>query len=182
MFRHFGRLRDFLAPVSAWCARYARRPPCLAISRDTTDGFRPIVAAMSFCCICAARQREISSLSANVSISRRTLPPIHSRVRQSLSLRGNPSHGDPIRPVRENRPLHPIAKTGCDQGLEALTLIQAVAISRRRDTLWHDTPWRAAGSDLSHRVSRLHVQHSAIPLLHDTQLHQRQPGLLRDRK
>ena len=54
---------------------------------------------MSFCRICAARQREISSLSANVSISRRTLPPIHSRVRQSLSLKGNPSHGDPIRRV-----------------------------------------------------------------------------------
>ena len=69
------------------------------ISRDTTDGFRLIAAAMPFCCICAARQREISSLSANVSISRRTLPPIHSRVRQSLSLKGNPSHGDPIRRV-----------------------------------------------------------------------------------
>ena len=69
------------------------------ISRDTTDGFRLIAAAMPICCICAARQREISSLSANVSISRRTLPPIHSRVRQSLSLKGNPSHGDPIRRV-----------------------------------------------------------------------------------
>jgi hypothetical protein len=79
--------------------RYARCPPCRVISRDTTDGFRPTAAAMSFCCMCAARQREISSLLANVSISRRTLLPIHSRVRQSLSLRGNPSHGDPIRRV-----------------------------------------------------------------------------------
>ena len=67
------------------CARYARRPPVRAISRDTTDGFRPIAAAMSFCCICAARQWEISSLSANVRIVRRTLPPIHSRIRQTLS-------------------------------------------------------------------------------------------------
>ena len=71
----FRALAGLSRPVSAWCARYARRPPCRVISRDTTDGFRPITAAMSFCCIWAARQREISSLSANVSISRRTHPP-----------------------------------------------------------------------------------------------------------
>src|SRR5216684_2040163 len=120
IFRHFGRLRDFLAPVSAWCARYARRPPCPAISRDTTDGFRPITAAMSFCCICAARQREISSLSANVSISRRTQSPRFTRVfaRASHS-REDPLYGDPIFPVREDGPLHPIAKIGCDQGEHA---------------------------------------------------------------
>jgi hypothetical protein len=29
-------------------------------------------------------------------------------------------HGDPINPAREDCPLHPIAKTGCDQGLYLL--------------------------------------------------------------
>src|SRR5216684_3981471 len=115
IFRRFGRLRDFPAPVLAWCARYARRPPCRAISRDTTDGFRPIVEAMSFCCIWAVRQREISSLSANVSISRRTLPPIRSRVRRSLSHhQDNPPH-HAMKHVRRVCPLRPIATTDCDQ-------------------------------------------------------------------
>ena len=95
IFRCFGRLRDFLAPVSARCARYARRPPCRVISRDTTDGSRPIAVAMSFCCIFAARQREISSLSANVSTSRRMRPPIHSRIRQSIPLQENHLAGIP---------------------------------------------------------------------------------------
>jgi len=116
IFRHFGRLRDFPAPVSARCARYARRPPCRVISRDTTDGSRPITAAMSFCCICAARQREISSLSANVSISRRTHSP------DSLARSPEPPTPEdhitenPVFPVRHNCPLRPIALTACDQG------------------------------------------------------------------
>ena len=87
-FRHLGRSRQDRARASALCARYFPRPPCRAISRDTTDSHRPIDTAMSFCSAPLASPREISSRSANDRTLRRTHPPIaHASARASHSPR-----------------------------------------------------------------------------------------------
>ena len=47
----------------------------------------------------------------------------------------------------------------------------------------HALPGHAmTGSNFGDRAPGLYFQHSAIPLFHDTQLHQHRPGLPRDRK
>src|SRR5216683_3949668 len=114
----FGRPRDTRAPASARCARYFSLPPCGVISRDATPAQRPIDLAISPCSTPLARPREISSLSANLSVLRRT-PPVHSRVRQRLSRRQITCTNDPVHPVKHDCPFRPIASTGCDQAWQS---------------------------------------------------------------
>lgn len=94
-FRHFGH------PATI-ASRYQHGVPGIspfrrrAISRDTTNSHLPINMAP------LASPQEIASLSADVSLLRRTLPPICSRVRQSVA-----------RP----KITYPKIPTGCDQAV-----------------------------------------------------------------
>jgi hypothetical protein len=63
----FGRQARPQAARSAVSARYWRRPPLPATSRDTVDGARPSTPAIVRSDRPAARPREISSRSANES-------------------------------------------------------------------------------------------------------------------
>ena len=96
-------------PPHPRCVLYLLISPCRPISRRTTDSLRPIEAAMSSCSMPVARPREISSLSAKVSIVRRTLPPIQlARPPEPLTPQDHP-RGNLLPPLSRDRPFRPIA-------------------------------------------------------------------------